>query len=80
MDITLSGIIMFVRPLQPENALPPMDVTLSGIVIPVRLQQPENAASGIIMRPSGNTTFPEISPQTEISSVNSPLYRIPSKI
>ena len=43
MLVTLSGIVMLVRPLQPENALVRMLVTLSGIVMLVRLLQPENA-------------------------------------
>ena len=42
MDVTLSGIVILVRLLQPLNALFPMDVTLSGIVILVRLLQPSN--------------------------------------
>ena len=37
MLVTLSGIVMFVRLLQPQKALSPMLVTLSGIVMLVRL-------------------------------------------
>ena len=43
MLVTLSGIVMFVNPVQSEKALPPMLVTLLGIVIlvnPVRLWKP----------------------------------------
>ena len=41
--VTLAGIVMEVRPLQPQKAPPPMLVTLFGIVMEVRLEQPENA-------------------------------------
>ena len=40
MLVTLSGIVMLVKPVQPENAPLPMLVTLSGIVILVRPVQP----------------------------------------
>ena len=43
MLITLSGIVIEVKPVQPENAEPPILVTLSGIVIEVKPVQPENA-------------------------------------
>ena len=43
MLVTPSGIVMLLRPLQPENALPPMLVTPSGIVMLVSPLQPENA-------------------------------------
>jgi hypothetical protein len=36
MLLTLSGIVMLVRPVQPENAELPMLVTLSGIVMLLR--------------------------------------------
>ena len=36
MLVTLSGIVILVRPLQPRNAYSPMLVTLSGIVMLVR--------------------------------------------
>lgn len=39
MLVTLSGIVIFVSPLQPENAEYPMLVTQSGIVIVVSLLQ-----------------------------------------
>ena len=44
MLVTLFGIVMEVKLLQPENAAPPMLVTLSGIVMEVKLLQPENAS------------------------------------
>ena len=43
MLVTLSGIVIEVKPVQPENALSPMFVTLSGIVTEVKSVQPENA-------------------------------------
>ena len=36
MDVTLEGIVIEVRPLQPEKAEKPIDVTLEGMVIEVR--------------------------------------------
>ena len=43
MWVTLSGIVTFVRPLQPEKAASPMLVTLLGMVMLVRLLQPKKA-------------------------------------
>ena len=43
MLVTLSGIVMLVRPVQPSNALLPIDVTLFPIVTLVRPVQPSNA-------------------------------------
>ena len=40
MLVTLSGMVMLVRPVQLENALSPMLVTLLGMVMLVRLLQP----------------------------------------
>ena len=40
MLVTLSGIVILVKLLQPENATTPMLATLSGMVILVRLSQP----------------------------------------
>ena len=40
MLVTLFGIVIEVRPLQPKNAASPMLVTLLGIVTEVRLPQP----------------------------------------
>ena len=39
MLVTLPGIVMFVKPVQPENAPQPILVTLSGIVMLVKLVQ-----------------------------------------
>jgi len=43
MLVTLSGMVMLVRLLQPANAPLPMLVTLSGMVMLVRLLQSPNA-------------------------------------
>ena len=43
MLVTLSGIVMLVSPVQPENAEMPMLVTPLGISILVNPVQPENA-------------------------------------
>ena len=40
MEVTLSGMVMLVRPEQDWNAPLPMEVTLSGIVMLVSLEQP----------------------------------------
>ena len=58
MLVTLSGIVMLVSLLQPENANSPMLVTLSGIVMLVRLLQPENAKSPMLVTlPSDGMTL-----------------------
>ena len=43
MLVTLSGMVMLVSPLQPENASSPMLVTLLGIVTLVSPSQLQNA-------------------------------------
>ena len=53
MDVTLSGIVMLVSPLQPENAALPMEVTLLPIVMLVSPVQPENAQSPMEVTLSG---------------------------
>ena len=45
----LSGIVILVMLLQPENVLLPMLVMLSGIVILVRLLHPSNALSPMLV-------------------------------
>ena len=39
MEVTLSGMVIFVNIKQPENADSPMEVTLSGMVIDVKPKQ-----------------------------------------
>ena len=55
MLVTLSGIAMLVRLIQPENAPQPMVVTLSGIFTFVRLRQFSNASPPILVTPSETT-------------------------
>ena len=60
MLVTLSGIVMLVRPVQPRNAQAPMLVTLSGIVMLVRPVQPSNALQATVFVPSLISYAPEI--------------------
>jgi hypothetical protein len=53
MLVTLSGIVISVSPVHPENALTPMLVTPSGIVIPVSPVHPENARKPMLVTLSG---------------------------
>ena len=53
MLVTLSGIVIEVKPVQPENAEPPILVTLAGIVIEVKLTLSLNAYSPIPVTVSG---------------------------
>ena len=50
-------MVIEVRPVQPENAEPPIEVTLSGMVILVRLEQPSKASRPIEVTLSGMTVF-----------------------
>ena len=43
MEVTVLGMVMFVRREKPENAESPIKVTPLGIVILLRLEQLENA-------------------------------------
>ena len=52
MLVTLPGIVTLVRPVQNQNALPPILVMLSGIVMPVRSVQKLNPASPMLVTPS----------------------------
>ena len=53
------------RPLQPENAEPPMLVTESGIVTDVRPLQPENAELPMLVTEFG--IWPLFTPHTTVS-------------
>jgi hypothetical protein len=53
MLVTLSGIVMLVRRVQPLKAFSPISVTLSGIVILVRPLQLEKAPTPMLVTPSG---------------------------
>ena len=57
MLVTLSGMMMLSRLLQPENAPAPMLVTLSGIVMLVRLLHPANALAAMPTVPCRNAIF-----------------------
>ena len=56
MLVTLFGIVIEVKPVQPENALPPMLVTLLGIVTEVKAVQSENVQSPMLVTPLGIVT------------------------
>ena len=43
MLVTELGIVTLVRPVQPENAHPPMDLTLSGMVTEIKSIHPQKA-------------------------------------
>ena len=60
---------MLVRPLQPENALPPMLVTPSGIITLVRPLQPENALPPMLVTLSGIFTSPLTPMRTVVPSL-----------
>ena len=47
--MTLFGIVMFVKDLQPEKALSPILVTLSGIVMLVKDVQPSKTHSPMLV-------------------------------
>ena len=53
MLVTLFGIVMDVRPVQPEKAASPILVTLSEIVIDLRLGWLGNALLPMEVNPSG---------------------------
>ena len=57
MLVTPSGIVMLVKPLQPENACDSTLVTLSGIVTLVKPLQPENTEHPMLVVPSSTTRF-----------------------
>lgn len=57
MLVTPLGIVTEVKPLQPENAEPPILVTLSGIVIEVKPVHHENAELSMLVTPLGITRF-----------------------
>lgn len=69
--VKLSGIVIFVSPLQPENAEYPMLVTQSGIVIVVSLLQLENAEYPMLVTQSGIVMLvnPEHSEKAELSMI-----------
>ena len=57
MLVTLSGMVMLVKPVQPEKAQSPMLVTLLPIVTLVNLVQPEKALSPMLVTLTGIVTL-----------------------
>lgn len=57
MLVTLSGIVMEVRLIQPLNAEGPIFVTLAGISMDSRLLQSTNAHCPILVTPEDMITF-----------------------
>ena len=69
MEVTALGMVINVRPLQPQNARSPMEVTALGMVINVRPLQPRNASFPIKATVLGITVFlqPAISVLVDVS-------------
>ena len=59
MLVTLPGIVMSVKLLQPKNAESPMLVTLFGMLMLVMLLHSLNADFPMLVTPSGIVTSPE---------------------
>ena len=57
MDVTLSGIVILVRPEQSLNVESPIYVTPLGIDILVSVEQLQNAYLPIFVKLSGKATF-----------------------
>jgi hypothetical protein len=62
MLVTLLGIVMLLRLVQPENAESPMLMTLSGIVMLVRLMHSENAPAPMLASISTERDLPNTGP------------------
>ena len=60
MLVTLSGMVIDVKPLQPEKADCPMLITLSGMVMDVKPLQPEKARRSMLAPPVMITSFNEV--------------------
>ena len=74
MLVTLSGIVIDVKPVQTENALLPMLVTLLGIVIDIKPVQPENVPPSMLVTPLGIVTeVKPVQPENARSLMRSPL-------
>ena len=58
MEVTLSGIVMFVNALQPEKALLPILVTLSGILMEARSLQSKKVLGPMEVHVLGIVTCP----------------------
>ena len=80
MLVTLSGIVMLIRLVQPSKAQFPMLVTLSGIVMLVRLVQPEKTETPILTTPSGMVTSPPIEPKAIATILPESIKNNPSEL
>ena len=69
--VTLLGIVIDVKPVQPKKAPSPIVVMLLGIVIDVKPEQPQNAPSPIAVTLTGMTVFlhPVISVLVSVSII-----------
>ena len=77
MIVTLLGIVMEVRPLQPENAYASMLVTLLGIEMEVSSVQPKKATNPILVTLLGIVVFlhPAINVLDDVSIIALQLLR-----
>ena len=77
MLVTLLGMVMEVRPEQPENAYIPMLVTLLGMVMEVRPEQYSNARPPMLVTLLGIIVFlhPEIKVLVAVSIIALQLER-----
>ena len=57
MLVTLLGMVMEVKPVQPEKAEPPMLITLLGMVTEVKLLQPPKALYPMLVTVLGIIVF-----------------------
>ena len=57
ISVTLSGMVISARLVQPENADPPIDVALSGMDISFRLVQSRKIPTSIVASFFGKSTF-----------------------
>ena len=55
--VTLAGITILAREIQPLKAPYPISVTVGGIINEVSAVQSLNAYEGIVVTPSGSMTF-----------------------
>ena len=56
--VTLFGMSMLSKDVQPSNAIKPISVTLFGMSMLFKEEQPSNAESAMIVVPSLTTSFP----------------------
>ena len=73
MNVTLSGVSIFVKLEQPENALDQIDITLSGISIFIRFLQPLNWLETIDVIPFPSTMLSRFSLISKAAKVFTPV-------